>query len=488
MIVGVLGTLMALAATAISLATLQAARNEALEHAHDTSGNVTSVLVSNIERTFETSNNALLTLIAAWQNPAVQSMDSAVRHQIFFNSTPAEYLTGAGVTDSKGRLIDGCCGTSHHWSFSDRDYFVVQRESANAGLYLSSTYRARSRNGVEAIALSRRINQPDGSFGGVVMVAIDLAYFRQLLSKLDVGPHGITAIVRTDGTVIARNPPLNKAQIITSTTFFSRMANHDSGFYAARSSIDGTVRLYTFQRIPGTPLIAVVAPAESDILAGFRRMAWMVGVSTATIGIAFCVVVWLLAFALGEHVKTQVLLTELTQTDPLTGVKNRRALDEFLENEWERLHRNDSCLSVLFIDADHFKQYNDSYGHAQGDLALKHLAACIRRHAIRRGDLIARYGGEEFVVVLPDTDETGAAQVAEAIRGEVENGPIDFSGTLPRFTVSIGCATGRRAYPRSLAELTNNADSALYAAKRGGRNAVVDLGESRRTGGEAVTQ
>ncbi|WP_176057632.1 sensor domain-containing diguanylate cyclase [Paraburkholderia sp. BCC1876] len=473
MIVGVLGTLMALAVTAISLATLQAARNEALEHAHDTSGNVTSVLVSNIERTFETSNNALLTLIAAWQNPAVQSMNSAVRHKIFFNSTPAEYLTGAGVTDSKGRLIDGCCGTSHRWNFSDRDYFVVQRESANAGLYLSSPYRARSRSGVEAIALSRRINQPDGSFGGVVMVAIDLAYFRQLLSTLDVGPHGITAVVRTDGTVIARNPPLSTAQTITSATFFSRMANHDSGFYAARSSIDGTVRLYTFQRIPGTPLIAVVAPAETDILAGSRRMTWMVGVSTASIGIAFCVVVWLLAFALGEHVKTQVLLTELTQTDPLTGIKNRRALDEFLENEWERLRRNDSCLSVLFIDADHFKQYNDSYGHAQGDLALKHLAACIRQHAIRRGDLTARYGGEEFVVVLPDTDETGAAQVAEAIRHEVENGSIDNSGTLARFTVSIGCATGRRAHPRSLAELTNNADSALYAAKRGGRNAVV---------------
>jgi diguanylate cyclase (GGDEF)-like protein len=202
-------------------------------------------------------------------------------------------------------------------------------------------------------------------------------------------------------------------------------------------------------------------------------MTWMVGVSTVTIGIAFCVVVWLLAFALGEHVKTQVLLTELTQTDPLTGVKNRRALDEFLENEWERLRRNDSCLSVLFIDADHFKQYNDSYGHAQGDLALKHLAACIRLHACRRGDLTARYGGEEFVVVLPDTDETGAAQVAEAIRSEVENGPIDLAGTLRRFTVSIGCATGRSAHPRSLAELTTSADSALYAAKRGGRNAVV---------------
>ncbi|WP_106303957.1 sensor domain-containing diguanylate cyclase [Paraburkholderia sp. BL18I3N2] len=473
LIVGVLGTLMALAVTAISLATLLAARNQALDHAHDTSGNVTSVLVSNIERTFETSDNALLALIAAWQNPAVQSMDSADRHKIFFNSTSARYLTGAGVTDSRGSLIDGCCGNTHHWNFSDRDYFVVHRESPNAGLYLSSPYRARSRSGVEAIALSRRINQPDGSFGGVVMVAIDLAYFRQLLSKLDVGPHGVTAVVRTDGTVIARNPPLSTAQTIKSATFFSRMVNHDSGFYAARSSIDGTVRLYTFQRIPGTPLIAVVAPAEIDILASSRRMTWMVGVSTATIGIAFCVVVWLLAFALREHVKTQVLLTELTQTDSLTGVRNRRALDEFLENEWERLRRNESCLSVLFIDADHFKQYNDTYGHAQGDLALKHLATCIRRHACRRGDLAARYGGEEFVVVLPDTDETGAVQVAEAIRHEVETGPIHLSESLARFTVSIGCATGRRAYPRSLAELTKKADSALYAAKRGGRNAVV---------------
>jgi diguanylate cyclase (GGDEF)-like protein len=104
---------------------------------------------------------------------------------------------------------------------------------------------------------------------------------------------------------------------------------------------------------------------------------------------------------------------------------------------------------------------------------LKYLAACIRQHAIRRGDLTARYGGEEFVVVLPDTDEAGAMQVAEAIRHEVANGSIDFSGTPTRLTVSIGCATGRRAHPRSLAELTGNADSALYAAKRGGRNAVV---------------
>ncbi|MFX6019075.1 diguanylate cyclase, partial [Acinetobacter baumannii] len=93
-------------------------------------------------------------------------------------------------------------------------------------------------------------------------------------------------------------------------------------------------------------------------------------------------------------------------------MKNRRALDVALENEWDRLQRNDSRLSVLFIDADHFKRYNDAHGHAQGDVALQYLAQCISKHARRRGDLAARYGGEEFVVLLPDTGETGATRIA----------------------------------------------------------------------------
>lgn len=141
-------------------------------------------------------------------------------------------------------------------------------------------------------------------------------------------------------------------------------------------------------------------------------------------------------------------LTELTQTDALTGLKNRRALDEMLENEWARLQRHDGCLSLLFVDADNFKKYNDTHGHARGDIALQHLAACINRHARRRGDVAARYGGEEFVVVLPDTDEGGAAQMAEAIRFEVEHGqPTVTTATIPPFTVSVGCATGRRSHP-----------------------------------------
>ncbi|WP_155634629.1 GGDEF domain-containing protein, partial [Burkholderia anthina] len=105
--------------------------------------------------------------------------------------------------------------------------------------------------------------------------------------------------------------------------------------------------------------------------------------------------------------------------------------------------------------------------------ALRFLAECIRAHTRRRGDLAARYGGEEFVAVLPDTDETGAAQVAEAIRREVERNRLDgFADAVPPFTVSIGCATGRRARHASVHALSHQADMALYRAKREGRNRV----------------
>jgi diguanylate cyclase (GGDEF)-like protein len=481
LIVGALGTLMSLGVMAISFVTLMAARDGAIGHAHETSRNVTAVLVSNIARTVDTSNNSLLGLIAAVDKPAIQDMDPDLRHELLFDRTAAGYVIGMGLTDDRGRLIDGCCSNALHTDFSDRDYFTVHRDSPNVGLYVSHIYQARTRAGAESIALTRRINRPDGSFGGVVIVAIDANYFKRLLANLDVGPRGITAIVRTDGTLVARNPPFSRARPVnfgTSPTF-PRMVNHDSGFYAAPSTADGILRLYTFQRVPGTPLIAVVAPAQGDVLASWKRLSWIVGIAASSVSLAFCAVVWLLAFALRDYAKAQVLLMEMTQIDSLTALKNRRALDEVLENEWGRLQRNDGCLSVLFVDADNFKQYNDRHGHAQGDVALKYLAECITRHARRRGDLAARYGGEEFVVVLPDTDERGAAEIAEAIRDEVEHGQPSVSSTpVPRFTVSIGCATGRRSRPGSLDELTNAADLALYAAKHNGRNCVVGAGDT----------
>ncbi|WP_243460797.1 sensor domain-containing diguanylate cyclase [Paraburkholderia largidicola] len=476
-VVGAFGSVLATGVLAVSLLTLLAARDTAREHAHETSKNVAAVLSANISRTVESSDQSLLTLIATLDKPGVQALSASVRNELMFNTTAnSRYISGMGVTDDRGRVVAGCCSSNHHWDFGDRDYFLVHRQSPDVGRYLSAIYHARARGGAEAMALSRRVNYPDGSFKGVAIVAIDLEYFNHLLADLDVGPHGVAAIVRIDGTLVSRNPPLNASpppNFSTSPTF-PRMVNHDSGFYAARSSVDGEVRLYTFQRVPGTPLIAVVAPALDDVLVSWKHLSWVVGISASSISLAFCIVVWILAFALRDRAVAEDRLRELAQIDPLTGLKNRRALDASLASEWDRLQRTDGWLSVLYVDADHFKQYNDVYGHAEGDNALRRLADCIRRHAQRRGDCASRYGGEEFVIVLPDTDPMQAVRIAEAIRTDVERLACDPTAIgRPPFTVSIGCATATRSHPSLLSELTQAADLALYDAKRAGRNQVV---------------
>ena len=293
---------------AISVLTLWANRETAIEHAHDTSKNVAAVLASHISRTVESADQSLQTLIGALDKPGIRNLDPQVRHDLLFSPTAsARYVTGMGVTDDKGQLVDGCCSLTHRWDFSDRDYFIVHRDHANVGLYVSGVYKARSRAGVEAIALSRRMDRRDGTFAGTALVAIDLDYFKQLLEKLDVGPRGVTAIVRTDGTLLARNPPPSAARApdLNKSLTFPRMVNQESGFYVAPSSSDGVLRLYTFQRVPGTPFIAVVAPAMSDALAPWQRLSWIVGLSSLSVSLAFCAGVWLLAFALRGRVMAE---------------------------------------------------------------------------------------------------------------------------------------------------------------------------------------
>ena len=131
-------------------------------------------------------------------------MDAGLRHDLLFERTAAQYVTGMGVTDRHGQLIDGCCGTTHRWDFSDRDYFKVHRDADNVGPTCPRPI-ARARAAAESIALSRRIERPDHTFNGIAVVAIDIAYFEQLLSGLDVGPNGVSAILRADGAILAKS-------------------------------------------------------------------------------------------------------------------------------------------------------------------------------------------------------------------------------------------------------------------------------------------
>jgi two-component system chemotaxis family response regulator WspR len=166
-------------------------------------------------------------------------------------------------------------------------------------------------------------------------------------------------------------------------------------------------------------------------------------------------------------------LERLTNLDGLTGLSNRRYLDEYLAVEWSRAAREQTALSVLMIDVDYFKLYNDSYGHVAGDTVLKRVADAIRAGSERPADLATRYGGEEFLVILPGTPYSGALRMGEKLRQRVEQLEIPHSRSdYGRITVSVGGASVYPSRNDSALRLIQAADGELYIAKKEGRNRV----------------
>lgn len=188
-----------------------------------------------------------------------------------------------------------------------------------------------------------------------------------------------------------------------------------------------------------------------------------------------------------HHKQIEDRISALTLTDPLTGLANRRRLEQAIRDEWSRAIRHQSSLSVMMIDADHFKQLNDSMGHAAGDTCLQQLANILKRYSNRPGDLAARYGGEEFVLVLGQTTQQEAVRIGERIRQKVMELDIRFAGHR-LMTVSIGIAslgvqhshTHKEQHARNQSLnfsedghlLIEQADKALYVAKKQGRNRI----------------
>ncbi|HNL78980.1 MAG TPA: diguanylate cyclase [Agitococcus sp.] len=167
-------------------------------------------------------------------------------------------------------------------------------------------------------------------------------------------------------------------------------------------------------------------------------------------------------------------LITIAREDVLSGLANRRAFDDTLIIEWDRARREEQPLSLLFMDVDHFKLYNDTYGHGAGDDCLRQVASAIKKAVLRPADLAARYGGEEFVVLLPATDALGAEEVAERILRTVDSLAIPHKRSLVSYhvTVSIGICTMLPSDKNSIAIFVENADAALYKAKTSGRHCL----------------
>jgi len=166
-------------------------------------------------------------------------------------------------------------------------------------------------------------------------------------------------------------------------------------------------------------------------------------------------------------------IKRLSMTDQLTDLANRRSFDQQLNLEWRRESREKVPVSILMIDVDKFKHFNDTYGHQQGDVVLQTVSSVLKQTLHRPADFAARWGGEEFVVLLPATPEKGALMVAELIRSNIEKTEIQLQdGTITNVTVSIGVNTQIPSHNDSINDFISKADNALYAAKDTGRNRI----------------
>jgi diguanylate cyclase (GGDEF)-like protein len=474
------GLAMAVAMLSICAVVLYEGRGDALRHSTEASRNTLLVLERDIGRSIKLYDLSLQGVVDGIGQTDVMALPAHLRHDVLFDrAATANDLGSILVLDRHGNVVLDSRATAGLpaalGNFSDRSYFTVQRDNPHAGLFVSTPFASRLSSGEWSIALSRRIDNPDGSFGGVVIGAVRLQYFRNLLSDIKLGPHGVLALIHTDGQVIMRSPynPALIGRNVRGTNVFGRMAAADSGSFSAKASIDGVNRIYEFKHLAGLPLVVEVAPAEEDIYSTWVERSVRMGILMAVFSAVFVVLLAVLAHSLSRQAKAEAMLRALARTDSLTGLHNRRTLDELLLREWRRSKRSGQALSILFVDVDRFKNYNDTYGHQAGDDVLAQIARCISGHIRRPGDIAGRYGGEEFLVVLPDTGQPGALAVAESMRMAVAQLAIAHTASEKgSVTVSIGVVTWHGHVVDTLATVIRAADQALYNAKANGRDQV----------------
>ncbi len=450
----------------------------ALLTAQRSTTNITQLINADVLRNVELYDLALNGLIVATTRHDLPLVSADILHMVQFDQSTAAPFKGEVLLLDKAGTVTADSSTLKPTprNFANRDYFQIHQQNPNAGLFISRPFKIRCEcDQVWRIAFSRRVPGPNGEFAGVAVATMRLAYFDQLFNSLSIGSGSSINLLNNDGILLAQQPLLESDMInkdLSMRPNFKRMLREGSGSFSGVSSISGKQRLYTFTSVGALPLIVVVALSNDDVFAAWRRATVLISGATGVLCIGLLWLTWMLRRELRRRYRAEKVLSELAATDALTGLANRRTLDQRLRLEWERAQRSGEPLALLMIDVDHFKAFNDRHGHQGGDEALRNVARVIGSNIRRPADLAARYGGEEFAVILPDTDSDGASIIAEHIRSAVEHLP-PADGDALSVTVSIGLSTWDKRRRGSLEELLLSADRALYDAKHSGRNRTV---------------
>ena len=384
--------------------------------------NLVSATAHDVDQNLETLDLTLRSIAQAWGDPDIQALSPGLRQRVLFDRSAAARTADTLVVLDQDGTVQATSNPAVFIvkSLEDRDYFRVHRSSDDIGLFVSKPIVSRT-TGKWVVVLSRRINSRDGSFGGAVTAIVPLTYLDELYGGLNLGGDGKITLFRTDGTVLFRKPfvPDDIDRSVRASDGFNRVRGAAPGSFEGESPIDGVRRLISFHRIGKLPLIQVVELSADNAYAEWWHKTLIVGIVLGLLCLSSLSLLLLLHAELARRIATEAAMSRLAATDGLTDVANRRRFDECLEIEWYRAMRERLQISLLMIDADHFKAYNDALGHLKGDDLLRAMARTMTANVHRPGDLVARYGGEEFAVLLPSTDAAGALVVAETIRAAV---------------------------------------------------------------------
>jgi diguanylate cyclase (GGDEF)-like protein len=400
------------------------------------------------------------------------------------------FVRAIWILDANGNMIHDSDNLPGHYNLSGRDYFRVQRDDPSLGMFVAPPIV--NPLGVWFMGTSRRINNPDGSFAGVVAAAVEPRYFEQFYASIKVGKSGILSLLRPDGMMIARSPAASAlvGKVITPLPkFVGLLPKADSGSYRSISSVDGTERVYAYRKVPSWPIVALVGLGEEESLAAWRGTALAIGFAAFAF---ICLIGWLGYLILRELDRRSVFNKTLREAqlslessnrelgfsnsqlkraahyDALTGLPNRVLLADRLQQAMNNSLRRNQSLAVAYLDLDGFKVVNDKHGHNVGDQLLIAIAQRMSE-ALRDGDTLARIGGDEFVAVFVDLERTQDCEpiLERLLHACVE--PVQIGNAALQISASIGVTV----YPQDGADseqLMRHADQAMYQAKQAGKN------------------
>ncbi|MFK3800082.1 diguanylate cyclase [Pseudomonas sp. NPDC088444] len=468
--------------TSITLWQLRQTRTHELEIAETTAANLSRSMAQQADDTFDQADIPVAGIVERLYYDGFGAASSSRMHEYLrITAASVEQIQGLFIYDKDGNWA--ATSLSHapsNANNADREYFQFHKAIDSTLPHIGQAIRSRS-TGDWIIPLSRRVNDSAGHFAGVVLATIELAYFDRFFDRFDIGQRGVITLAMADGIVLARRPALENvrgASIADGELFRKYLKERYEGTATVRSILDQEMRIYGYKRLDRYPLVVLAGLSEQEVLDEWRQYAWR------SLAIIVCVVVANLLFGVllfqqirfGLNAESQLRiashsLEKLALQDGLTGLANRRHFQEILGLEFPNGLPNLHPLSLIMIDIDFFKSYNDNYGHVAGDKCIVAVAECIRGNLNRTGDLAVRYGGEEMAVFLPYSDAQGAFALAERIRVAVLTRGLEHQGN-PNGIVSIslgvyGCSA--QECP-TMEEFVERADAALYMAKHDGRN------------------